>query len=330
MSTLMDLTVVSNTFIPMENDSIRRDNLIELLESILEKESVVILDGEDGSGKSVALRQFCQNHYDDAISLFINPSSKFGYDPNYIKMDICNQINWIINQKELKDAELEDADIGSLIFKLQRFARIQKKIFYFIIDGIDDIPKSEEYIMELILTKLIPIGLPDFKVLISSNGSNLVQELLSNKGIIFREQTIMGFTTEETMKFFNNVTVDEEEAAEIRKACKGKPGYLASLRRILETGIEIKEVLNNLPEKMPNMFQYEWSQIDFNNEILISALCILAFDRKKHSIVTLSEYINTDTLELEDLLKSVSFIEIKDNEIRYESEGFRKYVVSSW
>ncbi|PEQ30014.1 hypothetical protein [Bacillus thuringiensis] len=328
MSTLMDLTVVSNTFVPMENDTIRRDNLIELLESILEKENVVILDGDDGSGKSVALRQFCQNHYDDAISLFINPSSKFGYDPNYIKMDICNQINWIVNKKELKDAELEDADIGSLIFKLQRFARIQKKIFYFIIDGIDDIPKGEEYIMELILTKLIPIGLPDFKVLISSNGSNLVQELLSNKGIIFREQTIMGFTTEETMKFFYNVTVDEEDAAEIRKACKGKPGYLASLRRILETGIEIKEVLNNLPEKMPNMFQYEWNQIDFNNEILISALCILAFDRKKHSIVTLSEYINTDTLELENLLKNVSFIEMKDNEIRYESEGFRKYVVS--
>ncbi|MGE1049644.1 hypothetical protein ACQGSX_27690, partial [Bacillus sp. GMs2/1] len=327
MSQLMDLNTVSNTFQRPDKNFIVRDNLLEVIDNLLVQNDLVLLDGEDELGKTVLLQQYCERHYDDAISFFVKPSSRANYNPENIRMDLCNQINWIINNKELKAEELKSADIHTLTFNLQRYARVNGKTFYFVIDGLEDIPDVENYFLDLIITDFLPVGLPGFKVLISSNGTNILQNFLFNKLVNYRELFVPGFTREETHKYFEGLNLDDEQISEIRKLCKGKPGKLADLKRLLNTGISLDELFND-PEKMPDLCNYEWELVDEQNDILMNILCLLAFDNRKHTINSLSLYLKQSPEQLTLLINTVSVLDIVEDEVIFYSEPFRKFVAN--
>ena len=83
---ILDLTKISHTFPVLPMDLIKRDNLVDTLETMFEGEvDVIIVEGLEGIGKTTLLAEFCQRHPYNAFPLFIRPSSKWNYDPGLIK-----------------------------------------------------------------------------------------------------------------------------------------------------------------------------------------------------------------------------------------------------
>jgi translation initiation factor RLI1 len=93
---IVDLTKVSIDFPELKEPQILRDPMIDTLEDMLESLDLVIVEGKEGMGKTTLLAQFAKRHKSCTISIFINSTSRYTYDPANIQFEFCNQINWIL------------------------------------------------------------------------------------------------------------------------------------------------------------------------------------------------------------------------------------------
>ncbi|MEQ2528862.1 hypothetical protein WMO40_19480 [Bacillaceae bacterium CLA-AA-H227] len=333
MQQLMDLTTVSNSYPDFFYNSIPMDNLLETIEQMFQvyNEEIVIIEGEDGAGKTNILKQFCDKYNNNAISVFIKQSSKYAYDPQVIKADLYNQIHWIITSKEYKvyNEELDNSQLNMLYVRFNRIIRNKSNPYYIVIDGLEDIPESENYILEIILD-LIPFGLngKNVKFLFSSNSKDRVSSYLDRKGVRYKEFLLPGFSFEQSVKFFEGLELSSQQIEEIRKICKGRPGDMFTVRRTLETGISAEDLLDEIHDKLPNLFEYEWFRLDKSNNKLIDLLAIISHEPKNNKSSFIAQLLNISEIELFQMVEPISFINLdKDKkQISFFSETYRKFI----
>lgn len=333
MQLLMDLTTVSHTYPDFQYSSIPRDYLLETIDQLFNEynEEVVIINGDDGAGKTNILKQFCDKFNNNAISIFVKQSSKFAYDPQVIKSDLYNQIYWIITNSEYKvfDEELDISQMSMLYLRFNRYIRNKREKYYIVIDGLEDIPESENYILEIILD-LIPFGLNNnqVKFLFSSNSKDRIVNYLKRKEINFKDFLLPGFSTEQSVKFFEGLGLSLQEIDEIRKICKGRPGDMFTVKKTLETGISPEELLNEIHDKLPNLFEFEWFRLDKSNEKLIDLLAIISHEPQNNKSSFISELLTITENELIELVKPISFINLdkEKKQISFYSETYRKFI----
>lgn len=132
---VMDLTVVCRSFPESPNFEIRREHLLDTIDKIFEGGThLIVVEGVEGIGKTTLLAQYAKRYPYHALSLFIRPSSRLAYDPEYLKLDLSEQIHWIL-YKEIFDSKLEDESfLHTQLPILQKRAQKSFKPFYFIID----------------------------------------------------------------------------------------------------------------------------------------------------------------------------------------------------
>lgn len=130
---LMDLTVISNTFPSLSYKTIPLDNLLDVVEELFKSynEEIVLIEGEEGAGKTSILSDFCKRYYNNAISLFIKPSSKIGYDPQIVKAELYNQMFWVMYGKESKDIEeIDQSHLNILFYKFNKLIRNKEGLYF--------------------------------------------------------------------------------------------------------------------------------------------------------------------------------------------------------
>ncbi|WP_079506907.1 hypothetical protein [Mesobacillus jeotgali] len=332
MQQIMDLTVVSNTIPKNSFETIPMDNLIDTIEQMFHdyNEEIVLLEGEEGAGKTALLADFCKRYYNNAISLFIKPSSKIGYDPQIIKTELYSQMNWVIYGNELKDLEeIDQSQLNMLFYRFNKYIRNKDGFYYFVIDGIEDIPESEGYLRDVILD-IFPFGLNPHKVkfLLSSNNEGKIASFLGNKNIRYKPFHIPGFSYEQTLAFFMGLGLRDDQVREIRKICKGKPGDLANIKRTIETGVDVDELLNEIHDKLPNLFEYEWALVNIQDEKLIDLLALLAHEENNNDINFISQILGIDECEIKKYTEEINFLNFNEvtNEITFYSNSFKKFV----
>lgn len=237
---VLDLTTICSSFPRYVHDPIIREHILNTIDTIFDGETeLLILEGEDGIGKTTLLTQFAQRHPNTTFMIFLKPTSRWAYDPNILLRDLCNQIHWLLTQKELTpDHEVDKTFLRNHIFALQRKAQQRRIKYFFILDGLSTIPDQGDEIQDQILD-LLPLGLP-FKFIISWDNSSFPKGNLLQ--INYKTFPISGFTLDETRKFFSNLQI-EQWISEIHKTCKGIPGYLATVKRILDTGVDIENLI---------------------------------------------------------------------------------------
>lgn len=312
---VIDLTDISNSYIKNEKLIIQRSNYIELIDDLFSKEEIVLLDGSSGSGITTLLKEFCELHNYDGISLFIDYSPRLTNDLENIKRDIGNQINWILNGMELSSQELLNVNINHLNYNLQRKSKnSNNKFYYFIIDGIEKIPLEEKFILDTLFDEILPFGVhKNFKFLLSDNSDGSIMGYLAERRRRHKSVTLAGFTNEETKNFFmehNELSVEEIE--EIRKLCKGKPGLLENFKRLIKSkDLNINELLNNL-DKLPDFYDIEWEKIDHSNEIQVNIISLIIFDNRKHTIQSISEILNVKEEIIIEEINKIEFLECID------------------
>lgn len=327
--TIVDTTSICANFPVQEGRQIQRDNFIYTFEDILNTEiQVLIIEGREEIGKTTVLAQFAKRHAKNTVSVFVRATNRFSYDPTVLLSDLCNQASWLLNAEEMSnDIITDEAILGGYLLQMQRRARRENAIYYFVVDGLGDLTEENVEIRELILN-LLPIGTLGFKFLISGAESALKRSL---KGVPYNTQRLTGFTLPETRTFLQDNLQDEQAVNELFRTFSGIPGRLASIKRLLESGVNSDTLLDSLPTSVPNLFEMEWRAVQDANEETLEVLALIAHDRTCQTLESLGNMFGLTTDRLLALFRPLNFMRISQefpHTVTFVSESFRRFAAS--
>jgi hypothetical protein len=202
---IMDLTVVCQSFPKILDHQIWRDNMLDTLDRMFDDgRQLIVVSGAEGIGKTTLLTQFSKRHPNNIFSLFIKPTNRLGYDPEFMRLDLCNQIHWFLYKSELRPTdEIDDTFLRMLIFELQKRARYT--VFYCIIDGLDDIPEDDGQTREAILDLLPALGSLNFCFLFTGDLSKFSTRRL--RGVSYESFPLSMFSFDETIRYFQDLNI---------------------------------------------------------------------------------------------------------------------------
>jgi hypothetical protein len=307
---VMDLTRICSTFPETPEPEVSRENLITLLEGLLKSnKEIIVVEGEEGIGKTTLLAQFACAHPQEAICAFLSDSSQYASDPVIVAGNLHEQIQFALGNVKFKKRTTSDTQglLRASIVELQRKASEERKNYFFIIDGLDELPDEDhEAVIEIF--DLLPIGLSTFRFLLSGSVEKL--EKLKRGKITLKPWVIPVFSADEIKKYFNGIEIEREYFETIKKVShKGVPGWLASIRRqCVRPGMVPNQVLSNLSEHMPDLLEKEWSSVGKAPEPMRLALAILCFDKQPHNIDSLCSAVGVNNTELKAFLDKCTFI----------------------
>lgn len=322
----MNLTTICRSFPESPNLEIRREHLLDTIDKIFEGGThLIVIEGVEGIGKTTLLAQYAKRYPHHALSLFIKPSSRLAYAPEYLKLDLSEQIHWIL-YKEVFDSKLADESfLHTQLPILQKRAQKNLKPFYFIIDGLHDIPKEDSRIKDIILKDILPIGLKWFYFLLSGDLKQLCGDM--HKSVSCKSFPLPTFSVYETEKYLKDLDVTRQEFEDVCKICKGIPGHLAIVRRMLQSGANIKSILDEDPDKLPDFLAMECRKIKEASYDQKKILAVIAYGRKTYSIDELARILALEKSTIEGFLLGLGIVTIdsQKTQVCFISEAHRKY-----
>lgn len=303
---------------------VHRSNVIETITTVLSsRHNILVVEGKEGIGKTVLLSQFVRAFPKHAFSLFLKSVSRFSYDPLTLRFDLASQLNWLLKHKEIVNPEeIDQTFLNYRLIELQRNARRHNQSYYFVIDGLDEVPPSEPKVLETILG-MLPLGQPEFKFLFSGDLEERFRTFLRNTA--FKTFPLTNFILDETSRYFEDLNLDRKQIQELHNTCGGVPGHLSSVRRIIEGGISVEKLILEMPQTLPELFQFEWRSVDQENKTLLKLLAILAHDRKPHTVDSLAQVVNMSSETISTMLGTLRFVLISEREVGFVSESFRSF-----
>ena len=320
--TLASIADFSLTFPAMSDWHVNRENILQTIEQIFQREyDVLLLDGAGGAGKTIALAQFCQRNFDSSFSLFVRPASEIAYDPAYCRMELSNQIQWHLSGISASpDVYPDAAHYRTLLHQLSKEARRRRRIYYFVIDGLADIPASAQGARSLLVNQL-PLGLPGFRFLFSGNLQKLPE--LADRTLRCREQDVAPFSLDETKSLFRGIVDDPHQVADLHRRFNTSPAKLASFRRIYSTSPT--EVATPFDAVTGDVLQFEWDQHPIASEGVRWVVSAMAFFPSIHDLNTLAAIADREADALSAELQQLPYLVLDRNRrsVSFAAEGFR-------
>ncbi len=326
-SRVMDLTVACQSFPVLPEPQIRREHLLDTIDGIFAGGAdVVVLEGPEGIGKTTLQAQFAGRHPHHAFSLFISPTSRWAYDPETLRRDLGNQFQWALRREPLPERTIvDDSFLRRGLNTLQGRARRDGAYYYFLVDGLEDLPGDSQAVLDLVLRDLLPVGLPGFRCLITGDLGRLTPYF--HRRVRAKSYTLSAFSYDETSRYFVDLTDDPEALAEVHRLCGGIPLRLATMRRILHAGGELRALLDAAPHELPELFEFEWRETERAIDAELLLLAIMAHDHKSHRLEDLAGLVRLPVSEARAFLERLSFVALdsESGEVGFASEPFRAF-----
>jgi hypothetical protein len=319
---VVDVTKLCSSFPVLPEDLVVRDNLIQAIETAFEEgNEVVFVSGHDGLGKTTLLGQFAKAHSLNTFCLFVNASARLAADPEYLKFELCNQMHWFLYSTTLPENLSEDAAIRTLTLELHKRA-VRKKQFYYVVVGS---PITSD-VAGALCGDILPLRLPTFKFVISGDTEAFRANLQGVRTTSFR---LPPFSLDESRKYLSALVSDQELIHEIHLACRGIPANLASVRRLLLSGINVDQLRQEMPNTLSGWYELEWRATANASESVQMSLALMAFSRYPLFIQDLSALLGVQSEGLETELRILPFLRVEENkEIIYTSEAFRSFAAN--
>ncbi|MFS2190426.1 hypothetical protein ACCC92_27390, partial [Mucilaginibacter sp. Mucisp84] len=317
------------------DNRVPRLNLVHELEDMFDKDcKIIILEGKEGVGKTDILLQFSKKHPFDSITFFINPAFRASYRQDYLMEDIGRQM-YFFNKNEAPPDELEITEgiFNKLAFDLITSPGRKNRPVYFLLDGLDQIEKSDFELLKNVLQNL-PWSTNNFYFLVSGTIEKLKDFFPSAWLKNFKSLRVPRFTEPETKQLFNLDDSNESNSFlhEIHNTWKGHPESLSQVKRILDGGVSIQEFLKKFDITEKNeLLEIEWKRanlggLDLNsNKILV--ISIITFDDNIRSVERLASILNVSKNDLLNLISEISFISINEENVSFVSNSYRQYAI---
>ena len=240
-------------------DFIDRPHFLETIVEILSPETrIVFLEGMEGDGATTTLAQFCLKYAKQTFSLFIKPASRFAYSPDYLRLALAEQFYWYVHGASLNKEALDISEFETLVIRMR--AKDRNKVLYFVIDGLHQVPAEDQRYVAQIFSEVLPLGVDNCRFIISGQ-----QQLLSpliKGGLKSKTYQQLKFRPEETRQFLSKTALDDAGCNTVHQMCKGIPGRLAAVKRLLVSGASLDSILEAEPSKYLEFIKLEFSAID--------------------------------------------------------------------
>ena len=320
---VMNLTLVCQSFPRLREPLIPRDNILDTIERMFEGEiELVAVEGDEGMGKTTLLAQFSWRHPNHIFSVFLRPASKLGYDPTSVRYDLCCQLLWVLHPDKL--CQPEESDEGYLrnrLLELRRRAR--RETYYFVLDGLADIP--DEGTRNIILD-MFPLG-EGFRFLMSGDLNLLPHHV--RKRVECKSCPMVSFSLDETMKYLADLGLERDLVDELYQACgRGIPGHLASVRRNIHAGQDPRTLVK---DKLIDLFEKEWNPVR-DDEAALQTLAVIAHAQHRPTVEEIARLLGQGKEQVRATIESLAFLTIDDraSEVTFEPESFCKFATISF
>jgi hypothetical protein len=308
---------------------VSRDNILDTLDTTFGPTiDLVVLEAPSGAGKTTTTLQYLNRHATHAFCLFVRSASRWGYDPDLLRLDLCNQFAAALGRKDFAaPGELPENALGQLIYALQGVARRRNHPFYFLVDGLHDVPAGDEPVVQQ-LWLMLPLGLPGFRFLITNESDHTLPVSLPSAS---RVLVLPSFILDESRRYLYDLGITDDTVVEqLHRTCKGLPGRLASVRRLVSSGIPLTRLLEEVRSQLPDLFEIEWQQVPSGDSDLHRLLAIVAFDAAGHAVEDLARITGLQADAVQDALARLPFVEASDggHAVAFVSEPFRRFATT--
>ena len=289
------------TFPPQPDHEIHRDHHLETFERVFAGPvDLLVLEGDEGIGKTTLLSQFAKHYPNRTISSFVTPMRYYGYDTKALRRDYSAQILSIVNpRRSFSSEDGSDGALQSLIQKLKR--RHGKDTYYFLLDGLTDIADP---IMRREVVNLLPIG-HGFPVIVSGEASLLPPELRDSP----RTKTTLAvnFSLAEVQQYFADLGLSDANIRKIYQECgRGVPANLASVRRSLLAGVDFDHLRGR---GIIDLFEQEWRHA-VTDELAERIVAIVAHSRHRLAVHSLSEVLGVGDEVVSARIGRIPFLQL--------------------
>ncbi len=319
----VNLTSVSTTFPELAGPEIPRDNLIGFLKDRFSPEhKVIIVQGPVGAGKTTLLAQFGRTVPSRSFTYFVGttlPSS----DARYFLLDLCEQMGALLGRSteglERLETESLKQSFVALYRRVAQEAKRETEPFYFVIDGLEWIPVGVETGSILSLLPAEPTR--NIRLLLSSEKARSFRFPCDRWDIIF-------FSLQESLTYLHGLRLSDDEIRSIHDNCQGMPGYLAAMRRLLRSGVGLKDLPSKLPTELSGIFRIEWDRMSVLEEDS-RILALLAYAKEPLGVAALAGMAELSAAQVREIVERVSFLKVdpRTEAVAYISDAYKEFVI---
>jgi len=311
-------------FPELPTNLIERPHLLRTMVEALSNEApILFLEGDEGDGATTTLAQFCRAYPDQAFSLFIKPASSLTYGLDYLRLSLAEQFHWYYYGEALRKDLLSVSEFEDLRLKVLRKDR--KKVRFFIIDGLHQIPVEDHDVISQVFKELLPTGASNCRFIVTGLQSQLGAFIhASAKSKHYR---LLKLSFDECRQFLQDTGIDERDCGKVYELCKaGSPGRIAVVRRLLLRGTSLSAFLETDPAKYLEFVKLEFEVLHTlgNNELLVIAT--LAFSKIAQTVTDLCATSGAELVDIQELVVKCSFLkQLPSHHVEFISETHRKY-----
>ena len=306
------------TFPPPPDKEVFRDHLIQTYQSVFSRDvDLLLLEGEEGVGKTTLLSQFARRFPNECISSFVTPTPRTSYNIETLRQDYSAQICHILQPDQPLNLEHSgDGIYESLIQKLKR--RQGTNHFYFLLDGLTDIVDP---IMMAEVLRLLPVG-SGFRIVISGEARLLPPDMRDNRRTM---RTIaIRFSLSEVQQYVADCDLVAQDVRLIYQACdRGLPAKLASMRRSLRSGVEVAFLRD---KGFRQLLEVEW-QRTITDALAEWIVAVVAHSQHGLSLDEISEILKVGRDDIVRRLRQLAFLQTSPvtSHISFVSRRFMEF-----
>lgn len=324
---IKDLASLSGgAYNPDIENEVKRDNIIQTIENKIRNFDVLFIEGEEGIGKTTILHQFIAKHPNNCFSYFIDSKDSNTYTNLSILKAFCNQIHFFNKGYELEEeiglSHSTNEDWLKNYLHSERIRKGNNQIFYFIIDGLDEIIQDRQNeIKELILDKL-PYDKTNIKLLLSGRQN----KKFVKRGCDYDKYEISFLSKGESFTIFGN-EIDADRFEELNEVCQNNAGRIVFFRDLIKKkGINVNSIIGKLSSDLKSIYQYVWSTVSEMDENCKIILAIIAFQDEKYSTKEIDQILQLGERKIIDSLQFLPFVK-KNVSGKYEFifDGFTDF-----
>lgn len=310
-------------FPDLSNDLINRPHFLETITDILSGENpVVFLEGEEGDGATTTLAQFCKKYPEHSFSLFIKPASRFAYSLDYLRLALAEQFHWYLFGTSLNKEHLDASEFDTLVLRVRRKQR--SAALYFVVDGLHQIPAEDQRIVAQIFSEVLPMGVDNCRFLITGNQSVLGSHLKSIKSKPYQQ---LRFRPEESRAYLSAASLTDEETHAVHLLCKGVPGRLAAVRRLLLSGTKLSTILDSEASRYLEFIRLEFASLESMPELQQQIVATVAFSKKALSVAEVAGISKAAESDVTNVMQQCKFLVLNatTNVVELISESHRRF-----
>lgn len=314
----------SRDFPEIGQDLIDRPHFLETIVEVLNQETrIVFLEGEEGDGATTTLAQFCIKYPTHSFSLFIKPASRFAYSPDYLRLALAEQIYWYLYGSALNKESLDISEFDTLILRMR--AKERNTTLYFAIDGLHQIPSADQRLVSQIFSEVLPLGVDNCRFIVTGLQSQLAP-LIKGK-LKSKPYQQLRFRPEDSRLFLSKNNLNESDCNTVHQLCKGIPGRLAVIKRLLTSGTSLSTILETDPSKYLEFIKLEFLSLDEMDEKQKLLIATISFSKIALSVAELSSLLLEPDQKITETLTSCQFLTINSTSgvIEFVSVSHRKF-----